>query len=266
MNRSIPKPAACAAATASGDTLKHKLQVYSERGVGPPCDDPASGGEALDGDPPASADSTTALPLRRRRAPHNGGATLFTALSAAIKAGDRPLTLSVAPRITTWRPGVCEEPEPLPSLLRQIGEVFPAQSAFHRQVLLLYPRLHESARFHEQEPATILTVLPPRDGFRRSFAPPMLSHPEARSIDDCTGFSPMVARTARRLPTSAINTIRDHNMHDRPSPAHRSQGRPIRSSSLLQVAKLLSERSQPRVFGPGAVWFTNTGSSYHDRS
>jgi hypothetical protein len=50
----------------------------------------------------------------------------------------------------------------------------------------------------------------------------MLSHEGARPSTVVTGYSPVVVRTARRLPISAIETNCEHSLLDRSSPAHRA--------------------------------------------
>lgn len=82
---------------------------------------PTSGGHTIDVVSPTSAVSTTArLAHETSRAPRERGC-LATVLSTACQAGDRPLTLSVAPR-PGWDPAgsqSTEEPAPIPPPLRQ---------------------------------------------------------------------------------------------------------------------------------------------------
>lgn len=58
---------------------------------------PTSGGRAIDAAPPTSVASTTARSEETSRAPRERG-YLATVFSTVCQAGDRPLTLSVAPR------------------------------------------------------------------------------------------------------------------------------------------------------------------------
>jgi hypothetical protein len=65
-----------------------------------------------------------------------------------------------------------------------------------------------------------------------------------------TGSSPVVAQTARRLPTSAIETKCEHNCLIGRAP-HTAQESPP-AQLLLRAAGPLSELSQPRFHGSGA--------------
>jgi len=81
---------------------------------------------------------------------------------------------------------------------------FPIRSAFHRQV-----HLYPLTRSGGPPPFPKLCRLGPASGALSLLA--MLSHGGARPSTVVTGYSPVVARTARRLSTSAIETIREHN-------------------------------------------------------
>lgn len=94
----------------------------------------------------------------------------------------------------------------------------------------------------------------------------MLSHQETRPDNNYTGSSPVIVRTARRLLTSAINTTREHNLQDQPSPAHRPLGRPkeqrfFNAGGKTPFRVLPAEALQAR-----GRMETIPGSSYHDRS
>jgi len=84
----------------------------------------------------------------------------------------RPLTLLSPAAIPRFSPGLSRRPRTASTALRQQERLSRPRSAFHRQVR----RPHSQA-----PPATDPAALPPRSGFRRSFAPPMLSHERARS-------------------------------------------------------------------------------------
>lgn len=111
---------------------------------------------------------------------------------------------------------------------------FPTQSAFHQQVLLMPPLImrrgarHRARGFATVEPASGTFSL--RHCYRM----------EELGPSDNTGSSPVVARTARRLLTSAI--VGD------------LRAQPARSNRTLhlQVAMPLSKHSQPRFHRPGA--------------
>jgi hypothetical protein len=161
---------------------------------------PTSGGHTIDVVSPTSAVSTTArLAHETGRAPRERGC-LATALSTACQAGDRPLTLSVAPR-PGWDPSgsqSTEEPAPIPPPLRQ-WERHPryrtsSTDKCSQDLLSLDPspdrdvtrRLHASlrnvtfARFLGGEPATSLVALPPRSRLPTLLRPLPLSRWRAR--------------------------------------------------------------------------------------
>jgi hypothetical protein len=111
-----------------------------------------------------------------------GSGHLGPAFSAAPEAEDQtsdaPVALRNSPGLTQ---GSYEEPRTASIALASTRAAFPARSAFHRHVR----RPHSQA-----SPATDPRALPPRSGFRRSFAPPMLSHERARSSSIARAIGP----------------------------------------------------------------------------
>lgn len=82
------------------------------------------------------------------------------------------------------------------------------------------PSTSAPSQLSPREPATILTALPPRAGFRRFFAPSYaLASSDARPSTVVTGYSPVIVRTRRRLSTSAIVTRLRAQPLDRPNSA-----------------------------------------------
>jgi hypothetical protein len=105
VDRLTPKPAAlAAAATASSRHALSRLgpSTQGEHGVGPPCGNPAPGRTTLDGAAPASACSITFFPAfwRKTRARPKAKATSARRYRPRLKRMTRPLTLSVAPRVS----------------------------------------------------------------------------------------------------------------------------------------------------------------------
>jgi hypothetical protein len=204
VDRLTPKPATFAAATASSRHARSRLgpSTQGEHGVGPPFGNPAPGRTALDGAAPASACSITFLQriLVEDTGLPEGKATSARRYRPRLKRMTRPLTLSVALRVSPGlSPGFCEGPRAASTALRQQEQLSRPKSAFHRHVR----RPHSQA-----SPATDLATLPPRSGFRRSFTLPMLSHGMARPSSITQAIRPGVARTTRRMSTSAINNDR----------------------------------------------------------
>jgi hypothetical protein len=146
--------------------------------------------------PPASEETS--------RAPRERGC-LATALSAACQAGDRPLTLSVAPRCS----GNPEDSRSQRRFRRTLvkrsdirdAERLPSTSApwssFRRSI--------------EREPATDFAVLPPRLRLPTLFRPLSLSRWRARPEVAPRAIHPWPPRAARRLSISATVTTKEHN-------------------------------------------------------
>jgi len=135
------------------------------------------------------------------------------------RAGSRrlkPLTLPVAPRASPGQARRARRAKTASTTPASTGAAFPAESAFHRQVL--HP--HSQAA-----PATDLAALPPRSGFQRSFAPPMLSHEEARPSTIARVIHPgsRGPRAACRLLQSI--TINEHNYRIDQTPLTDNQSR-----------------------------------------
>jgi hypothetical protein len=188
---------------------------------------------------PTSAVSTTArLANETGRAPREQSC-LATALSTACQAGDRPLTLSVAPR-PGWDPAGAqstEEPAPIPSPLRQMERLprYRASSTdkcsrigFRSIRLLVYcvlRRFHVAARnrdvftsryvafarYSGGNPPPVSWLCHHDPGFRRFFAPLPLSRWRARPEAAPRAIHPWPPRAARRLSISASDTTREHN-------------------------------------------------------
>lgn len=111
--------------------------------------------------------------------------------------------------------------------------------------------------FGISQPATDRTALPPRSGFRRWFAPPMLSRGGARPSPWFSKalIAPRLMGATRRSSTSAILERPASTTANRPNPAHRTLGRP--SAQLLIAGgfdePLRERRGQPGGIGPGAA-------------
>jgi hypothetical protein len=123
-------------------------------------------------------------------APRNGGeigpcpeaaATSTRRSQPSLKRKIRPLTLLSPSAIRPENRVSYGEPKTASPALASTRAAFPARSAFHRHVR----RPHSQA-----SPATDPAALPPRSGFRRSFAPPMLSHERARSSSIARAIRP----------------------------------------------------------------------------
>jgi len=84
----------------------------------------------------------------------------------------------------------------------------------------------------------------------------MLSHGGARPSTVGLGCSPRVARTARRLPTSAIETNCEHNRPTVQTP-HTTPELPP-AQRFCGWLEPVSEPSQPRFHGPGAEVVTHS--------
>jgi len=124
----------------------------------------------------------------RSRATANLRRHFAAALSTACDAGERPLTLSVAPRA---RPGLDQTPPGAPRTdspaSSSKGAASSAQSAFHRQVL---PRVRFRGARLGGSPPPVSRLCRRGPGFRRAFAPPMLSPGVARPSLALLGSSP----------------------------------------------------------------------------
>jgi hypothetical protein len=145
---------------------------------------------------------------RKRRAPRAGSALGTRRSQPRVDPAIRPLTPLSRP--SSARSFMAERSRDVRTASTALASTRAAsliRGAFHQQVLP-YP-------LSRREPATLPTALPPRAGFRRSFAPDVLSHGGARPSSVVTGYSPVVVRTTRRLSTSAIETITRAQPHDR---------------------------------------------------
>jgi len=136
------------------------------------------------------------------------------AFSAAPRAGD---PASDAP-CRAPRPPIAERPRSArtaSTTLASTRAASPIRGAFHRQVL--------SYRFREREPATVPIALPPRAGFRRSFAPQRCSRREELDPDGGDGL--FTRGRPDRAPLANFcnrNEMRAQSL-DRSSPAHHTE-------------------------------------------
>jgi len=115
----------------------------------------------------------------------------------------RPLTLLVAPRARPF-PSSCGAPESLPPPSRQREWLSRSRAPSIDKCLITCLRSQRGP-----PPFPKLCRLGPASGALSLLA--MLSHGGARPSTVVTGYSPVVARTARRLSTSAIVSIHEHN-------------------------------------------------------
>jgi hypothetical protein len=127
------------------------------------------------------------------------GRHVAAALSTTRDAGEEPLTLSVAPRRA---PGRARR------LTRGTEDRFPAPSS--KKDGFVGPERLPSTNvrrvpFETREPATDRATLPPRSGFRRLFAAPMLSRGAARPDALPKALHLRAPWAERRLSTSATN-------------------------------------------------------------
>lgn len=197
---------------------------------------------------------------RRKWARPRAMATSARRSQPGLKRRTRRLTL---PSLFTM-PGrarvLTESLGPLPPPLRQQERLSRPRSAFHRHVR----RPHSQAT-----PATDPAALPPRSGFRRSFAPPMLSHERARSSSITRAIDPgsrgpraacRLLQSKRSLSTAA-RSIEPRSPRSR-SPRSTASSAPLNRLSppqqpagrVARLPSLLSKRvklSQPRGHGPG---------------
>jgi hypothetical protein len=124
-----------------------------------------------------------------------------------------PLTLPVAPRAARL-PGSPTAPRVVPVGDASTPPTLPTRSAFHRQMLPL-----------RGNPPPIQRLCRRLPGFRRSFAPPVLSHGNARPNDDPRAHHPRRARP--RAACRLLQPIRSASTTpDRLNPADPTSGRP----------------------------------------
>lgn len=149
-----------------------------------------------------------------------------------------------------------EEPEPLPPPPRQRGWLSRPR----------VPSVYECSRssFETSEPATDRTALPPRSGFRRCFASPMLSRGGARPgpwFSEAL-FTPGLVQATRRSSTSAILERPASTTSNRPNPAHRTPGRPGAQLFFAGGFAAFRKRCQLGGIGPGAAQLDITPSAW----
>jgi hypothetical protein len=220
---------------------------------------------ALDGAVPASVhfDHSRSAPLPEwsRGLPLDGGSHLAAALSTACQAGERPLTLSVAPRALPGRddltsPRGTEDRFPRfpvkgsgfvgPERLPSTGA--PKEPRFRATVLV--GARHRCLGFATEDPAS------------GAPSPPRCSRPERLDPTSAPGvLHPWTRWAKRRLSTSAIYCDPRAHPTVRPNPAHRARGRP-RAQLFFEPPSFdggadcgwprFSGRSLSRCHGPGA--------------
>jgi hypothetical protein len=202
------------------------------------------------------------------RLPLEGGGHLAAALSAAWEVGERPLTLSVAPRARPGRFDLArfEAPRTASPAPSSKGTASSIQSAFHRQVLPKVSRTVSLARDDSRDdccgnPPPVSRLCHRRPGFRRAFAIPC-SRPEWLDPTSAPEVHHLRTRGAkRRLSTSAIYCDPRAHPTDRPNPAHGTRGRP-RAQLFCEPPSFdggtdcgwprVLPRGQSRFHGPGA--------------
>jgi len=175
---------------------------------------------ALDGAVPASVhfDHSRSAPLPEwsRGPPLDGGSHLAAALSTACQAGERPLTLSVAPRALPGRDDLTS-----PRGTEDRFPRFPVKgSGFVGPERLPSTGAPKESRFR----ATVFGGSPPPvsrfchrgPGFRRAFAAPMLSPGVARPNVGSGGSSPLDAM-GQTPPVDFCNLLRSASTSDGPS-------------------------------------------------
>jgi hypothetical protein len=175
------------------------------------------------------------------------------------------------------KPGCFEEPGPLPPLPHQWERLIPAQSAFPRQVLPGVPlsqslrftgTRHRSRGFATDDPAS--DALSPSERSRVGGLDPSSVPRTLRS---------RARRATRRLSTSAIDTVREHN-HESPNSAEPRQQSPADAADFhgpdLSIAtlncgwqRLLRDAASQDFTGQGPCprqLPRCLGTSRHDRS
>jgi hypothetical protein len=150
---------------------------------------------------------------------------LAAAFSAVCDVGERPLTLSVAPRarLGPWTRLRSKHRGSLPPLPRQRGRLVrprtPSIDRCSQRVALsrddLVGARHRCLGFAAEDPASGALSLP------RSSRPELL---DPTSVPKA--LHPRSRRAERRLSTSATNCDPRAHPTDRPNPAHRARGRP----------------------------------------
>lgn len=197
-----------------------------------------------------------------------GGGHLTAALSAAWEVGERPLTLSVAPRARPGRFDLTrlEAPRTASPVPSSKGTASSIQNAFHRQVLPKVSRTASLSRDDSRDdfggnPPPVSRLCHRRPGFRRAFAIPC-SRPEWLDPTSAPEVHHLRTRRAkRRLSTSAIYCDPRAHPTDCPNPAHFARGRP-RAQLFCEPPSFdggtdcgwprVLRRGQSRFHGPGA--------------
>jgi len=110
-----------------------------------------------------------------------------------------PLALPVAPRAARL-PGPLTAPRAVPADDASTPSALPTRSAFHRQMLP-----------SSGSPPPIQQLCRRLSGFRHSFAPPVLSHGDARPIDD-----PRAHHPGRDRPRAACRLLQPNDPRARP--------------------------------------------------
>jgi hypothetical protein len=164
-----------------------------------PCGSSVSGGGRLDGAPPTSAVSLTALPRKNR--PQSGH--FAAALSTACEADDRPLAFPFASRFDPGFPGGHQNTRTAAHLVRvnETGLFGPER--------LLSPSAWRSALRFLPDPPPCPRFRHRGAGFRSVFTTQRSRVEQLGAVPGA--FASMTFRVARRLSRSAIVTIREHD-------------------------------------------------------
>jgi len=193
---------------------------------------------------------------RRKRAPLESGASPPRRSRPRTGPAIRPLTPPVAPRVRPFR-GVRRAPGPLPPPSRQ-RERLPRSEA---------PSIDKCSpsRSRGGSPPPIPRLCRRGSASDALSLLDMLSHGGARPSTVVTGCSPVVARTARRLPISAIETNCEHNRPIDRAP-HTTPESPPAQLSLRVAESPFGAQPAEMSRARGRHGYPRTASSHRDRS
>jgi len=250
-NRSTPEPAAFAAATTSAMRQEREPRAIRTAAsdhlaaIRPQVEQRLTAPLQLRTGQPASLHSF----IEEERAPLESGASLPRRSRPRTGLVIRPLTPPVAPRVRPFQ-GVRRAPGPLPPPSRQRGRLPRSEAPSIDKCSL------SRSRGGSPPPIPRLCRRGPASGALS--LPDMLSHGGARPSTVVTGYSPVVARTARRLPISAIETNCEHNCSIDRAPHTAPESPPAQLS--LRVAEIPFRSSASRDFtGQGPAWLPILG-------
>jgi hypothetical protein len=245
-NRSTPEPAACAAVTTSAmrpEREPRAIRIAASdhlAAIRPQVEQRLTAPLQLRTGQPAYLHSF----IEEERAPLESGASLPRRSRPRTGPVIRPLTPPVAPRVRPFK-GVRRAPGPLPPPSRQRGRLPRSEAPSIDKCSL------SRSRGGSPPPIPRLCRRGPASGALS--LPDMLSHGGARPSTVVTGYSPVVARTARRLPISAIETNCEHNRSIDRAPHTALESPPAQLS--LRVAEIPFRSSASRDFtGQGPAW------------